>query len=376
MSINMMEMIKGAVADQVMGQIGGLLGQDDPKKTSSIFETAAATILGGLMNKAGSREGTQQVFEAAQNADDSILEKLGDILGGDGPDDQYQQRGGGVLDMVFGDQQGSIFDSLAKALGIDGTLIGKLLAVVAPIVMSVISRRIKEKALDMVGLGSLLGEQKQHLGSYLPASLTNDLGFGNLLGDASAAGRQAVGQVGDAAHAAADQGGSLAKLLIPLLILGAIAIGAWKLFGGPATDAVNKAADGAKNMVADAQNAVTEGMSSVPKLDFSGLDLSALGETGTKLQSEFTGITEGFRNLTDEASANTLKDKMSGLTGSLENMGLGDLSGVAKTTASTMIEKFIETVQSLLDKVENPTLKGILQPAADSLLAKLREFAA
>ena len=33
MSINLFDMVKGAVSDQLMGQIGGLLGQSDQAKT-------------------------------------------------------------------------------------------------------------------------------------------------------------------------------------------------------------------------------------------------------------------------------------------------------------------------------------------------------
>ena len=50
MSVNIMDLVKGAVSDQVMGQIGGLLGTD-AKKTPSLFETAAGSILGGMMKK-------------------------------------------------------------------------------------------------------------------------------------------------------------------------------------------------------------------------------------------------------------------------------------------------------------------------------------
>ena len=55
MSVNIMDLVKGAVSNQVMGQIGGLLGTD-AKKTPSLFETAAGSILGGLMKKGSTRK--------------------------------------------------------------------------------------------------------------------------------------------------------------------------------------------------------------------------------------------------------------------------------------------------------------------------------
>ena len=50
MAVDLMEMVKGAVSKQIMGQIGGMLGTDE-SKTSSAFETIAGSILGGLMKK-------------------------------------------------------------------------------------------------------------------------------------------------------------------------------------------------------------------------------------------------------------------------------------------------------------------------------------
>ena len=55
-------------------------------------------------------------------------------------------------------------------------------------------------------------------------------------------------------------------------------------------------------------------------------------------------------------------------------MGLSDMSGIAKTSASTMVGKFVELVQGFVDKVENPALKGIIQPAVDALLGKLNSL--
>ena len=62
MSVNIFDMVKGAVSDQIMGQIGGLLGQSDSKKTSTLFDTAAQSILGGMMKKASNPSGSTRYF--------------------------------------------------------------------------------------------------------------------------------------------------------------------------------------------------------------------------------------------------------------------------------------------------------------------------
>jgi hypothetical protein len=347
-----------------MGQIGGLLGQNDQKKTSSIFESAAASILGGIMNKASSPQGAEQVFGAVQNTDDSILDKLGDLLGGN-DQSQIQQQGSGILDLVFGNQQSGIIGSLSRALGLDDTMIGKLLTMAAPILMGVIGRHVKSKALDMVGFGSMLSDQKQHLGSYLPQGMGSELGLGNLTNSSSPASPAT-------SHAPAEGGGSIAKLLIPLLLLGALAFGAFKMMGND---------NGAKEAMEE----------EVPELNIDGdldlgsaagalglgdgIDFDAIGGDAAEklkgLNDQFTGIADGFKGLTDEDGANDLKGKLEGLTGSVGDLGLSEMSGLAKTSASTMVGKFVEMVQGFVDKIDNPAIKGIVQPAVDALLTKL-----
>jgi len=189
--MDLMDMVKGAVSKQIMGQIGGMLGTDE-KKTQSVFETASGSILGGLIKKASNPQGARDVFDMAQKQDTGILDKLGDIMGGGKPNDDFQKAGGGILDNVFGSNQTSMLETLAKFLGLKGDMIGSLLKMVAPIIMAVVGKHIKNKALDAVGLGSFLGEQKKSLG-FMPSQLTEGLGFGNLLGNVSDQGKAAVG---------------------------------------------------------------------------------------------------------------------------------------------------------------------------------------
>ena len=141
-------------------------------------------------------------------------------------------------------------------------MVGKLMSMAAPILMGVIGNYVKSKALNAVGLGSLLGEQKSYLGGLLPSGLTSNLGFGNMLsgaGDAAsnvasgvgnaagsvasgvgnAAGSvasgvgNAAGSVGNAAGDAVNAGGGLLSKILPLAILAAILFGLWTFLISP-----------------------------------------------------------------------------------------------------------------------------------------------
>jgi len=127
MSVNIMSMVKDAVSQQVMNKIGSMVGLDQ-SKASSAFETAAGSILGGLMNKASSPSGAEAVFGAVQKQDTGILDKLGDLLGGGEATDNFHKQGGGILDMVFGGNNAQAQKAVGSSLGLGSGMVGKLMS--------------------------------------------------------------------------------------------------------------------------------------------------------------------------------------------------------------------------------------------------------
>lgn len=363
MSVNIMDMIKGAVSDQVMGQLGGLIGQSDQKRTKSIFETVAGSVLGGIMQKASSPQGAKDVYRAVEDHDDSVLDKLGDILGGGSADEGFLKQGGGILDMVFGNSQSGMMDAIAKHLGLDGGIIGKLLKMIAPIVMGVLGRHVRSKALDAVGLGNLLGSQGSVLSNVLPSSLSNSLGFGNMLSGAadsvrdagaavSGAARDAGNRAYDAAGDAASSGGSLLKVLLPLILLAALAWFGYKWFMGQ-----NNAAPGDGTTVADTD---------LSDIDFGDFDMGGL-------KDKFAGITDGFKNVTAD-NADDLATKIKDLTGSVDSMGFDALTGPAKKAAGGVVGAFIDQINAAVDKISDDGIMGLIKPLVKTLVAKLENF--
>jgi len=420
MSVNLMSMVKDAVSQQVMGKIGSMIGLDQ-SKTSSAFETVAGSILGGLIGKSSAPGGMDQIFGAVEQQDTGILDKLGDLLGGGEATDNFQKQGGGVLDMVFGSGNQKAQQAIGSSLGLDTGIVGKLMAMAAPILMGVIGKYVKSKALNAVGLGSLLGEQKQHLGGLLPSSLTSNLGFGNLLsgatdaasnvaGAAAGAASNVAGAASDAASnvagaasnvasnvgsaasnvagaatgAAGDAvntGGGLLKKLIPLAILAAVLFGLWHFVGarllGGAGDAVNNGVSTVTNGVegaTDGLKGMVGGMK-IPGFDMEGLDLSALGEQKEALMGPIGEITEGFGGLATggEEAANGLAAKIGGFGTALEGMGISDMGETQKGVVGGILGQFTGVIEGMMAKVPGP-LQGIVQPAVDKLMETIGGF--
>lgn len=375
--MNIMDMVKGAVSDQIMGQIGGMLGMEDNKKTSSVMDAAMGSILGGMIKKSSSPEGAKQVYDMASNADGGIMDKLGDILGGGQQMEQVQQAGGGMLEGIFGgsSQSNGIIETISKFLGMDKSLIGKLLTLAAPMLLGAIGKHVKNAGLDAIGLGSLLGEQKKHVSAALPSGLTQNLGFGDLLSGSGDLGQSAVNAANNAANTAknatneaAAAGGGILKLLLPLIAIAALAYVAFTMFGGAANDAV----ENAETAVRQGTQAVGEAAGS---LDFTGLDMSALGAAAEPMQKGFSDITAGFTGLKEsgEAGANDLATKIKDFSGTVDGFGLANLPEAGQGVAKTMIGQFIEKVTSMLG-LQSDSIQGILKPAVDMLMEKLKPF--
>jgi hypothetical protein len=386
MSIDLMQMIKSAATQQIMNKLGGSLGLDSGK-TSKAFDTGAAAILGGILNKAQSADGARSVLDLAKNTDFSVLDKLGDLVGGSGASaDQFQKMGGGILDSLLGGNKGGMLSVLAKALGMDSSMIGKLLSMIAPIVMGILGKQIKSQGLDVSGLTSLLGSQKKSIAGFLPNNLAGDLGFKSLLGNVDKMAGSAGNAARQVASAGEQAGGGLMKMLIPLLLILAVGFLIWKfLLSGDAGDAARKAAesgrnavesagDAAKDVLSNAKGAIEDVASGLPKFD---MDLSALGESGNTLKSGFTEISGGLADLAKssatEDSAKALVEKIGGLTGKIDGMGLDKLDGIGKSVSSKLIGAFLGSLDGLMEKIPAP-LRAVVEPAIKSLTEKLNPF--
>jgi hypothetical protein len=367
MSDSIIDLLKQAVPKDALGKMGGMLGQP-ADKTSSAFEAAAGAILGGLIKKVSSPGGAGEIFNSAAKQDGSILDNLGNVLGGGEATQKFEKAGGGILDLIFGSNaaKGGMVAAIAKFLGLNEDLVAKVLKMAAPIVMGVIAKYIKQKKLDAAGLGNFLMSQKGNVKSFLPAGLTSQLGFSDLLGGATSAAKNVGATAAKAGQAAsnsaadaANAGGSLLKMLIPIIIIGLLAWLAYTYLAKPTGDAAGKAAGKIGTGIAAGSKAVGD-------VDFGDFDMAGL-------TAQFTGITQGLKDVTTD-NVSPLADKISGLTKSLGEMGFDKLAGPAKTAVTTAISGFTESVENQLAGISDAGILAILKPVIDALMQKIKSL--
>ena len=101
-------------------------------------------------------------------------------------------------------------------------------------------------------------------------------------------------------------------------------------------------------------------------VDFGDFDMKGL-------QEKFTGITDGFKDVSAD-NADGLVGKISGLTGSLDGMGIGKLSGPAKMAVGKAISTFVAAVEKAMEGISDDGILSKLKPVVGPLLEKLKAF--
>ena len=155
----------GGLAQQfsgdTIGQIAGLIGASNEDAGKAVA-ASLPMLLGSLAGASQQQGQANALFGALSNDHDgSILDMLGPLLGGGYASRALGSDGTRVLSHLFGNKQGAVESAVAKSAGLESGLIQKLLPILAPIVMGYMGRRLSAGAMDVGGLGSLLGGEQQ-----------------------------------------------------------------------------------------------------------------------------------------------------------------------------------------------------------------------
>lgn len=164
----------------------------DPAQAQAAIQQAVPLVVGGLARSAATDDGASAVHAAAtQHTGLDIGSILGSVLGGGGG--SASPGGidpGAILGGIFGGRQDQATQGLGQASGLGPQGAGQLLAILAPIVMSVIGNLSRSKGLDPGALGGALAQESQRidqsgngglLGSILDQDGDGQLGLGDLL---------------------------------------------------------------------------------------------------------------------------------------------------------------------------------------------------
>lgn len=177
------QQLGGANLTQLSQQIGA-----DEASTQQAMQAALPLLLSGLARNASRPEGAASLSSAlGEHADGSVLSNLGGLLGA-----PQQGAGAGILGHIFGNRRDTIEQGVGRATGLQQPQIGKLLMVLAPIVMAVLARKQQARPAtadqvpapaDAGSLPDVLNQEAQEAQKRAPGGLGGLIGMLDRDGD-------------------------------------------------------------------------------------------------------------------------------------------------------------------------------------------------
>ena len=179
------------IFDSVLQQLGGAnmsaLSQQigaDEATTQKAVQAALPMLLGGMARNTANPAGAQSLGNALdQHRDGGALANLGSLIG-----NPQSGPGAGILGHVFGQRRATVEQGVGQATGLSAQQVGKLLMVLAPIVMAVLARRQASQPADQAqapdaGLGPMLQRESQEAAQKAPGGLGGLIGMLDRDGD-------------------------------------------------------------------------------------------------------------------------------------------------------------------------------------------------
>jgi hypothetical protein len=169
---SILDMLSGQLGGGALDMIGSQIGADSSQVERAV-PAALGSLMTGLARNAQSTEGVGALAAAlSKDHDGSVLDNLSGVLSA--PD---QGSGAGILGHVFGARQGAVESALGSSTGLDASSIGKLLTMLAPLVMGALGKQQRQGGLNPSDLGGLLQQERRTASRQVP-----DLGvLGSLL---------------------------------------------------------------------------------------------------------------------------------------------------------------------------------------------------
>ena len=187
--------LSGNVLDQLSNQIG-----EEKEKTEVATSGIISMLTAALAKNAASPGGASALANALDtDHDGSILDNIGDLLGGNLTNNRAA-NGAGILRHVLGGKQGNAIDAISKMSGLNSANTGNLMTMLAPIVLGMLGKQKKETNMDQSGLSDMLSRsvksatnQRQEMG--LLGKLLDRDGDGSVMDDIAGMGMKTLGNL-------------------------------------------------------------------------------------------------------------------------------------------------------------------------------------
>lgn len=208
MALNILELLKHEFSDEIVGQLGKFINEDTAKTKSALAPIFLA-LLGGLVSKGSTHQGATEVLNMITKGGfgaDSLKRLSTAFMGGDSTNNLLNS-GSALLEGIFGDRITRVIEWVSNSSGIGKSSAYSLLGLVAPAVLGLLGKEVKNSNMNPSGMMNLLAGQAEFIKNQAPAGLSDVLGLSNLSDLAIS------GSVPSPSRS------SLWKMIIPLIII-------------------------------------------------------------------------------------------------------------------------------------------------------------
>ena len=169
-----MNTLLDSLADQLQGdtltQLSRQVGADE-EATSNAIAMALPMLVGGLARNASTPAGANSLEQALDgDHDGSLLQNVSALLGGGNaaPVSSRALNGAGILEHILGSRRAPVEQGVGKASGLSLQQAGKLMALLAPLVMAYLGRKKREQGTQ--NIGSLLRSEQDEIERRAPGA--------------------------------------------------------------------------------------------------------------------------------------------------------------------------------------------------------------
>jgi len=210
---NLLSFIQQNLSGDMITKISGLIGSN-ASATQTGFSRLLPNIFKSIVSKGSTETGASSIINLIKNngLGGSTINNLSSILSGGEKTNNFLEKGNKINSALFGNDA----SDMAQTSGLSGQSSTKLLNIATPIFMGSLGKVIETKNLDASGLQEYLKTQD----NFVPAEITTP----PIITDT-----------------AKGSGASFLRWLLPLLLLGAIAVWFFTRDNGLATTDTNQA---------------------------------------------------------------------------------------------------------------------------------------
>lgn len=135
-------------------------------QVGSVVQGALPALMGALGRNARSPSGAESLFGAltSRHTGGILQDVTGALADGRSADP-------GILKHAFGGKQASIEHALSDRTGVDAASVGKILAMVAPLVLGALGKARQERDLDVSGMATMVQEERRAAERATPTGL-------------------------------------------------------------------------------------------------------------------------------------------------------------------------------------------------------------